>query len=161
MIGQRKNRKDFQSGLCLLILGLLLTYQSTKLSVWSRIGPDEGFFPLLLGILIMGLSLLVIVQSLFSARAQEKEKTLEEQKREVSLFRLASYAIPMLLYALLIEWVGFLITSGLFLIIIFKYVERQSWKITSLVGLFSIIGSYLIFVVWFKVPLPKGLIKWW
>lgn len=133
-----------------------------RLSVWSRFGPDEGFFPLAVAVIIIGLSLIIFIKSFFSTRPQEKEKTSEEQERiKTIIFKVSIYTALMLVYGFLMEKVGFLITSALFIIPIVKYVEGQNWKITILVGIGSIIVSYILFVYFLGVPLPRGFIKWW
>ncbi len=156
-----KSWKDFLSGLFFFFFGFFLAFKSTRLSIWSRFGPYEGFFPLLIAVIIIWSSLIIVTKSLSLRRTQRKENILEKQeKEEVSVFKLSSYIILMILYGLLIEGVGFLITSALFLILVLKYVERQNWKMTILVGLTSIVISYLLFVYFLGVLLPRGLIKW-
>jgi putative tricarboxylic transport membrane protein len=126
-----KKAKDLFSGLFLFVLGFFLAFGSARLSVWSRFGPSEGFFPLLIAVILMGFSLIII-----------------------------SYIVVIILYGLLLEKIGFLITSILFLFISLKYVEKQGWKMTILVGLASIITSYFLFVHLLGVLLPKGIVKW-
>jgi putative tricarboxylic transport membrane protein len=157
-----KNKKDFFSGFFLLLLGVYLAFRSMQLSVWSRFGPDEGFIPLLTAVIIIGISLVITIKSLSLTRGQEKEETLEKQKKEIgSVFKVSLYIVLIILYGLFLEKVGFLITSALFLFIMLKYVEKQSWKMTTFAGLASIITSYLLFVYFLGVLLPRGLIKWW
>jgi hypothetical protein len=67
----------------------------------------------------------------------------------------------MLLYGFMLEKIGFLITSAVLIFPILKYVEKQSWKITLLVGFGSIITSYILFVHFLGVPLPRGFIGIW
>jgi len=154
-------KKDFSSGICLFIIGLFLTFQCMKLSLWSEFGPQEGFFPLVIGIIIMGCSMIIIGKSYTRISISGKKNSAEEAgENEINFLRVLSYGILMLCYAILIEGLGFLITSVFFLTIILKYVEKQEWKITILVGLSSIIISYLLFVYFLGVPLPKGLINW-
>jgi putative tricarboxylic transport membrane protein len=158
MMSQRK--KDISSSLCLFALGLFLALQSARLSVWGRSGPEAGFFPFVVAVIIIGLSFFITGQSTLS-RAQEKEKISEEREdNRINIFRVSSYGILMLLYGISIVRVGFLITSALFLFLILKYVERQSWKITILLGSASMLISYLLFVYLLKVPFPRGFIKW-
>lgn len=155
------HKKDLLSSFCMLVVGLLLAFQSLRLSIWSQSGPEAGFFPLVVAVIIIGLSLYIIIKSLILIRSKNKEKVLEAQeKKVVSVFKVSFYAILMLFYGIALEKVGFLITSTLFLILILKYVERQGWKITILVGSASIIVSYILFMYFLGVPLPRGLIKW-
>jgi putative tricarboxylic transport membrane protein len=154
------DKRDLISSFCLLVLGLLMAFQSLKMAVWSRSGPQEGFFPLFIAVIIIGLSLLIFLKSAILARAEKKETKKKHEESEVSFFRVFSYFILMLLYGLLIEKVGFLITSILFLILILKYMERQDWWITIVLGSASVIVGYFLFVSFLGVPLPRGLIKW-
>jgi large-conductance mechanosensitive channel len=155
-----KNRKDFLSGFFLLLLGFYVAFRSMQLSIWSRFGPDEGFFPLFTAVIIIGTSLVIIIKSLNLTQGRKKEETLEKREKEIgSVFKVSLYIVVIMLYGLLLEKVGFLITSALFLFIMLKYVEKQSWKMTTFVGVTSIITSYLLFVYFLGVLLPRGFIK--
>ena len=156
---ESRRRKDLISSICLFVLGLSLALQSVRLSVWGRSGPEAGFFPFIVAVIIIGLSLFTAGRSALN-RTQEKGKISEEREdHRINIFRVSSYGILMLLYGVSIARVGFLITSVLFLFLILKYVERQSWKITILLGAASMLISYLLFVYLLKVPFPKGFIK--
>lgn len=156
------NRKDLTSGLFFLALGLFLILWCRGLSIWSNNGPEEGFFPLFTGVIIMGSSLLIMAQSFVFSPAPEKERKLVDPENGVNVFKVSSYAILMLLlYGFLMESLGFLITSVLFLMLTIKVIEKQNWKITLLVASASIVISYILFVYFMGVPLPKGLMKRW
>jgi putative tricarboxylic transport membrane protein len=157
-----KNRKDLLSGFFFLALGIFIAVVSVKFSIWSQFGPDEGFIPLITAVLIAGPSLILILKSVNFARVQENQIQLEKkEKGEVGTFRVASYMILTMLYGLLFEKGGFLVSSALFLLFIIRYIERQGWRITAFVGLASIITSYLLFVYFLEILLPRGLLKWW
>jgi hypothetical protein len=156
------NKKEALSSAFLLIFGLFLAFKSVQLSVWSKFGPDEGFFPLAVAIIMIGLSLFLCVKALFLARGQEREEGPEGQgEKRIAFLKIAAYTVLMLVYGLLMERVGFLITSVLFIFPIVKFVEGQTWKTTFLVGLGSILISYILFVYFLGVPLPRGFVKWW
>jgi hypothetical protein len=59
----------------------------------------------------------------------------KQEKEDVSIFRVFSYMVLTMLYGLLLEKVGFLITSALFILLILKYTERQGWRMTILFAL--------------------------
>lgn len=154
-------KKDFSSGLCLLFLGLFLAFQSTKLSIWGESGPEAGFFPFAIAFIIIGASLLTVLRSFGSKQITDNDKIVEEQKKvRPSTFKASAYAILMLLYSISLATIGFLITSSLFLLLILKHVEKQSWKMTILIASASVLLSYLLFVYLLKVPLPKGSLGW-
>ncbi len=155
-------KRNLASGLFFFAFGLFLGIKSLHLSVWSRLGPDEGFFPLVVAIIIMGLSLIVMVKAFISLREQRQERRIaEREKAGTSGFKISSYVVLMLLYGALLEKIGFLITSALFLFLIIKFVEKQNWMRTISVGAASIIVSYVLFVYFLGVPLPRGWIRGW
>ena len=153
-------KKNLASGLFLFAFGLFLAIKSLGLSVWSKFGPDEGFFPLAVAIIIMGLSVAVLFKAVLSFKARQSgKKTGKGDSRPLDGLKVSSYVVLMLLYGVLMEKVGFLITSTLFLFLILKLVERESWARTIFVGLVSIVTSYVLFVYFLGVPLPKGFLK--
>lgn len=154
------DRKDFSSGLFFLSLGLFLTLGWKEDSIWSRVGPEEGFFPLVSGLIIMGCSLLIILRSLFFTGEHKSEKAMEEQeKTETNIFSVCSYIILAVgLYGSLMGALGFVITSALFLFLTLRYVEKQTWKLTILLASASITILYIIFSYFLGVQLPKGFI---
>jgi len=157
-----RNPKDLASGLFLLAVGILLTLQALPLSLWTRAGPEAGFFPLIIGIIIMGFSFILIGCSLGSAPAPRDEKISEAQvKRSAGFYKALSYAILMLAYGLLVERLGFLLVSAALLLLILKWLEKQNWRRTLLVGFSSILSGYFLFKFLLGVPLPAGLLKWW
>lgn len=138
-----------------------MAFKSIQLSVWSKFGPDEGFFPLAVAIIIVGLSLIIIIRTFLTTEGEKRKKITEEQKKRERIFKVSAYSILMLIYGLLIERIGFLISSTLVIIPLLKIVERQTWKATVLLGFGSIVICYVLFVYFLSVPLPKGLIRGW
>ncbi len=150
-------RKDRWSSLVLLVFGLLMAFQASKLTVWLDDEPRQGFFPLLIAVIIVGLSLLNLIKSIVSVRSQE-QRLKEKREWHAGLWSVVAYLALMLLYFALLDRAGFLITSVLFLAVMLKHIEKQTWKVTALVGLLSVAMGYGLFVYLLKVPLPKGLL---
>lgn len=84
----------------------------------------------------------------------------EEDNGEVNYSRVCAYIILMLLYGLFLEKVGWLIITAAFLLLILKYVEKQSWKKSIILTISSLAAIYLIFVYFLSIQLPKGPITW-
>ena len=156
------DKKDFASSLFLLVLGLFLAFQSFRLSVWSQFGPDEGFFPLAIAVVIIVLSLIILLKALHPARAEGETGTAGTWRgKKETIFKVSFYTILMVAYGLLMERLGFLMASTLLLFPLAKIVERQSWtKALMLVGI-SIATSYILFACLLGVPLPKGPVRGW
>jgi putative tricarboxylic transport membrane protein len=155
-----RDRKDIAGSLFLLAVGLFLADQSRRLLVWSRYGPEEGFFPLLIALLLIGLSLGVLGRSVFFRGTRKGPSPAQEREEGAfSIFRVAAYGLAMLLFGLLMESGGFFLMGTFFLLFILKGVEKHPWKTALTVGLLTIACSYFLFQYWLGVPLPWGLLR--
>jgi putative tricarboxylic transport membrane protein len=159
----QKGAKDFLSGTFFFLLGLFLVVLSILHPIWTKYGPGEGFFPLAVGIIIIGSSLILMIRQfrVFIHEVRKGRETEQHEKKVTDLLRVCSYIILVVLYGLSIESIGFLIGTVLFVFLILKVIERQSLKTAVFSTLVVTIASYVLFVYFLGVRLPKGLIKWW
>ena len=63
------------------------------------------------------------------------------------------------LYAILMEKIGFIPVTLMFFLIVLGLIEKKSWVYTILVSLAVTVAAYLLFEVWLKSQLPKGLLE--
>jgi hypothetical protein len=147
-------KKDFFAGVFLLVLSAVLYYQTRQLSIWGDLGPAEGFFPLLLSLLLGALSLAIILKAWFGGRGTPEDlSVLGPQKGKLFL-----YFGTFLAFALIFKTIGYSLTVAGYFVFILKILERQSWKVTISVVLVSIVTSYLMFNLFLAVPLPEGIL---
>ena len=156
---QNKAFRDCISAGFFLIIGLFLIVRSLHFKVWGHLGPLEGFFPLILGMLITALSLVILGKSIVShGRANRDRKESGEGERGSGI-KVVWYCILIGCYAVLLQPVGFLIITPVFLIPTMKFVEKQSWTMTIAVTVSSTVLSHLLFSYFLQVPLPKGWLE--
>ncbi|MGO0062524.1 tripartite tricarboxylate transporter TctB family protein [Brevibacillus fluminis] len=144
---------DRYASLIFLAIGILFVVGSRSISAsayGSEVGPD--IFPLGLGSLLVLLSLRLFYET-FRYRHVQKEKGTLDYKRFLIILAAA------ILYALLLEEIGYIISTFLFLTIGFQTMQKGKWLSTLLIaGAFSI-GIYLIYVKLLEGSLP-GLPGW-
>ena len=58
----------------------------------------------------------------------------------------------------LMEPLGFIVVTAVFMAIMVYFLGERSWRIMTLVPVLSAVGLYVVFAVWLRVPLPKGII---
>jgi putative tricarboxylic transport membrane protein len=151
----RHDAKNLISGFFFLGLGLSLCFLSvTKFSVWANSEPQEGFFPLVMGIIMAGLGITVAARSYWS-EIRERDEVLKKENHATS--RLFGYLTLIGLYVIFFQSLGFIISSALFLASVLKVLERKSWKITLLVTVGAVTLSYFLFRFFLSIPLPQGL----
>ena len=154
MTGEKKIEKwNRIPGFILLIIGVMTAWGSTSLSMGKFKHPGPGFLPFGLGICLIILSLILIFKS---------------WKKEISptpLWFQRAWLRPLLgvailiFYAIVIEQLGFILTTFIFLLIWMALIERLKWKTILSISVGTTIVLYLIFAFFLEVPLPKGFLK--
>jgi hypothetical protein len=139
----------------LLGIGSLVIYESNRLgSGWTSDGPGSGYFPFYIGLIMCVSSLGILYQALISKSRDTGTFATVKQTKQV-----ASVLIPAAVYVLLTTFLGLYLASAiyiaLFMIIMGKYSPIKS----VLVGVGVSVYFFLMFEVWFKVPLYKGTLN--
>ena len=101
---------DVAVALAFLAFGLLVAWDSHRLGAqWAEDGPQSGYFPFYVGLIICFASLINLVLALRVKAADGASFVSAEQLKMV-----LSVAIPTLFYVLLIEYLGIYAASTLF-----------------------------------------------
>ncbi len=141
---------DRMTSLLLLAFAILFCVQSYQLGMGSLRDPGRGFIPFLSGVLLAGLSIAIFLRSIL--KGEQPSTFGKGWKRGV-------WAVGgLFIYILILERLGFIVTTFLFLILTLLSIEPGKWKSAFLVSLFTVIISYLVFSVWLKVQLPTGFL---
>jgi hypothetical protein len=116
--------------------------------------PGPGFLP-------FGLAIVLIILSLFLIFSKWKKGIASTPfwPHRTWLRPLLGVAI-LIFFALVVEWVGFLITTFIFLMIWMGVIERVRWRTIMSISIGTTAALYLIFVLLLDVPLPLGFLKW-
>jgi putative tricarboxylic transport membrane protein len=138
--------------LVLLGLGVTVIADSLRVGVgWADDGPQSGYFPFYIGLLLAGSSAFIAVRQLVTwARDSE---VFAERSQLASVW---SIAWPMLAYVAAIKPLGIYVAS--FLLIVWFMKRHGAWRWPAIVGLAFLVPAvfFVIFEKWFLVLLPKG-----
>ena len=127
-------------------LGLLwFAYGLTNYGWWGDNGPASGFFPAIIGVLLLGVSIIALIDGL---------KTAPLKYLKASYYPLLA-AIATVGAAMVI---GFFPALLLYILGWLKLYEKYDWKRSLSISIITTAASYGIFVMWLKVPFPAGLI---
>ncbi len=149
-------------GFLLFSIGVWIASFSIKHLVVARIG--SAFVPQLAATLLALLSITLILQAIFQAPAStSRQGKLTEQDAEAASKRKKRVRLTFLLilfYLVLLEPVGFLITTTLYLFFQFWVLSRRQPNL-PLYGIIAISTSiiiYYLFVKVFVLFLPAGIL---
>jgi putative tricarboxylic transport membrane protein len=135
------------------VLAALGAYILTEARDWGYLGedgPGPAFFPIWYGIALIALSLALIAITLAK---QPKAETPDWQGVGRALVTWAAFAGS----ALLMAWLGFLISFAILTFFMIAVVFRQSPVTAAVVAVAASAGFYVVFPLALSVSLPTGL----
>jgi putative tricarboxylic transport membrane protein len=136
-----------------LLFSLVVCVEAYRLKLGAINDPGSGFFPFCVGLVMLGLSLAALFQSMGKKNEAEKTFRLEPLRWWNIVIILAAIAA----YALTLEKVGFLVNTFVFIGLLLKVVEPQPWKTAILGALITTISANLVFNVIFRAQIPSGI----
>jgi hypothetical protein len=138
--------------LILLVVGLGVIIESRRLGAgWTTDGPGSGYFPFYIGLIITVSSLGVLYQALVSKARNTKPFVDTEQ-----LKRVMSVLLPAVVYVLAVNFLGLYVASAIYIALFMIILGKYSWIKAVVAALVVNTVFFLMFEVWFKVPLFKG-----
>jgi hypothetical protein len=146
------SNKDRVVALAFLGIGLLALVKGYEHPFGTVSNPQAAFFPVLLSILLMILSLILLARSLRSKVANQKRVYLWDEWKKI-----IPAAAGIGAYVFLLKPLGYLMCTFLLITLISKLVNC-SWKLSLLVSILSTFLSYCIFRWYLQSPLPQGII---
>src|SRR5437868_7203158 len=138
----------------LLLLGLAVTlgYDNWRTGAgWDSTGPQAGYFPFYLSVILAGASLYGVSVALLSRKeAAESFVTRAQLRRVMAVF------VPTLLFCLVTQFLGLYVASFLLISAFMRMVGRIAlWK--SLLTAFVFTAAmFVTFDIAFDVIMPKG-----
>lgn len=144
---------------CFAGAGALVVTDSLRIgNAWGSDGPEPGYFPFYIGCLMLAGAIWVIVQTLLTWRKEGGEAVFAER----SEFRLMLLMlVPTTLYVVAIFLLGIYLASLLFIAAFMVWQGKYSALKSFSVGFGVSAFLFLLFEIWFLLPLPKGPIESW
>ncbi len=144
------------SSLVWLAFAMAICIESSRLSFGSFHNPGPGFLPLLVGILLGILSILAFLQA---ALSKETEKIVQSWYPKERWKKLIWVLAALFAYAVCLEILGFLLSTFLLLIFLFRAgIETQKWIWAIGGSAVTSLSSYAVFELWLKTQLPRGIL---
>lgn len=147
---------DAVTAIIIFLLGAIVVWDSWRLGArWGTDGPEAGYFPFYIGLILCFASIVNLVGAI-------KLKSDESFVSVSSLKMIMSVMIPTIIYVALIGGVGpvpalgIYVASTIFIALFMIWLGKYKWPLTLSVSIGVTVVFFLLFEVWFKVPLPKG-----
>jgi putative tricarboxylic transport membrane protein len=139
------------------VLGAIVVFDSVRLGArWGEDGPQAGYFPFYLGLFVC-ISSVVNLATAWFMRPEKNRTFVEVGQLKLVLIVL----IPAAIYVALVGWTGIYLASALFIAFFMRWLGKYPWWKVAAVSIGNSVAFFLIFEIWFKVPLPKGPLEAW
>lgn len=140
---------------------LFYLYNSLQIPVGRLSYPGPGFFPIILGVVGAIISMVLVVNSFSKQKkvGKNQKNASKGEEMEGSFGRILGCIIGLGFFAVTFEAIGSL--AGIFIIVLVlsKICGLRGWLSPLLLGLGSSLFIYVVFALWFKIPLPAGLLN--
>jgi putative tricarboxylic transport membrane protein len=150
--GLTHNVMDAIAAVGVFAIGVVVMVDNYKIGAgWASDGPESGYFPFRIGVLLCLASLVVLLKSLFSKQKNREVFVSWDRFKTVLLVLL-----PTAVYVLAIQFLGIYVASTIFIAAFMRVMDKSSWVKTLLVSIGVNALLFWMFEMQFSVPLPKG-----
>ena len=140
------------------IAGAIVITDSIRLgATWGNDGPRPGYFPFYVGLIICISSVINLARALYTLRGTKNKTFVQVDQLKLVL----TVLVPTAIYAAAVTWIGIYVSSVVFIAFFMRRLGKYAWWKVAAVSVGAMVVFYLIFEIWFKVPLPKGPVEAW
>jgi hypothetical protein len=143
---------DIVVSLLLLAFAALMAYDNWRSGAgWAVDGPQAGYFPFYLSVILGAASLYGLVAALIARASPDQPFVTRDQFR-----RVMQVFVPTVLFCLFTQWLGLYVASFLLIAGFMWFVGRIAlWKSLLTAFVFSL-AMFVTFEIAFDVIMPKG-----
>jgi len=143
---------DVTVSLLLLALALTLGFDNWRTGIaWDSTGPQAGYCPFYLSVILAGASLYGILAAFLSRR-----EAAETFVTRAQLWRVMAVFVPTLLFCLATQFLGLYVASFLLISVFMRLVGKIAlWKSLLTAFIFTA-AMFVTFDIAFDVIMPKG-----
>ncbi|MGM8849938.1 tripartite tricarboxylate transporter TctB family protein [Salinicola halophyticus] len=133
-------------------IGMAICYGAWQVGTgWTPSGPDSGYFPFWIGVLVVAGSLVNLLRTVIGHRHKD-EVFLDA----VRLRSLARFTLPIIGFAVVSLLLGLYVGTTLYVLFAMRLQGHYAWWKSLASGIAISVCFYLLFELVFQVPLLKG-----
>ena len=144
---------DIAVALVLMAVAGVVIRDSVRLGMrWQAIeGPAAGYFPFYIGVILAVSSAVTLVRALVDKPAAGQTFVTRQSARQV-----LAVLMPLVLYIFVLGLIGIYVASAIYIALFMWHFGKYPIHRGALIGGAISVALFLMFEVWFLVPLPKG-----
>lgn len=142
---------DRIAAVALILLGIGAAFGALEIGFGSFRSPGPGFLPFWLSVV---LTITSAVYLMINLGPDAKVKLWPEK----TWFRPLVAILVMFAYGYFMKWFGFCTATLVLFVTWMTVVAKEKWSTVALVSILTTAIAYLLFEVFLKVPLPRGIL---
>jgi hypothetical protein len=149
--------------LVLLAVGATVVFDSYRLGAkWGSDGPQSGYFPFYIGLLLCissGATLAQVAFTEWKRRDRFRGAIAERERQFVAwgpLKLVLAVLLPAIVYVVGVQLIGIYVASAVYIALFMRWLGKYPWPKSAAVGVTVSVSIFVLFEIWFKVPLFKG-----
>jgi len=148
--------RDVNSSLFWILIGVFFCIGGLHYGIRRSGIPGPGFLPFVTGLILVALSVTLLVARLLKRR-EGAGSIGELMPSGEALKRILQALGALCVYVLILEPLGFAMTTFLFMVVILR-LEPRSWTFIIPAALGATAFFFFLFKVLLRVPLPPGIL---
>ena len=156
-----KRKENYVICSILAVLGILVIYDASQITVGGTLGQGADFLPRVIGWLLVACAAIFLAQGLL-AKGEEQQKNTSTKADVETLIRFVKSLGLLGFYAMFLKQLGFVITSTIYIYaqsLLMAPLEKRSHLQSAVISVVSSVVLYLIFVYGLNLMLPAGLLS--
>lgn len=155
-----KRKENFAIFAILTILDVIVFLNIRQIPSGGKLGVGADFMPKIVCILLALCAAGFLIQALRSPKAEKAQKKSGEIQKS-SMIRFAAAMGLLLIYALLLQPVGFIIMTIVYIFfqsLLMVPEEKRSYKTSAILAVTAAIVIYFVFSRGLSMQLPEGIL---
>ena len=142
-----------------IVIGVAISFLSQRTGIGSFTEPGAGFVALVSGLFLIAVGFVMSIAP--KEKGDERGKPAALMDRSGRSFRLFLTIALLVLYGLLLQPLGYVLTTFLFMLGLFYDLEKRSITVPLFASFASVAVTYGLFEIWLKARFPRGVFPWW
>jgi putative tricarboxylic transport membrane protein len=140
------------AAILMIAAGIVIT-DSVRLGFgWTAEGPAPGYFPFYIGLFLVLASAVNLLQAV-------RTRGVQTFVTKPALRRVFAVLLPLVVYVAVLSYIGIYVASAVYVALFMWRFGRYALVRGAIVGVAVAVALFLMFEVWFLVPLPKGPVE--
>ena len=141
-----------------LLFAVIAGWQALGYGLWNGFEPAPGLFPFLVCAMAGVCAMFALAGIVIDYRLGIEPEAEEVAMGPLLWRKILVYIAVLLLWPLAFAPLGWLLSTGLGLLLLMRFAEHMSWRASVVTTTCALLASWLLFVRLLEVPLPRGVL---